>query len=151
MNGILKCLPFPLLIAAISGVAMAIQGTLNAGLSQKTSLYSATFVVHLIGTVIALAVILFKHEPLFSQKYLAVPWYFYLGGVLSVVIIALVAVSIPQVGVANATTAIIIGQVSMAILIDHFGWFGTAKMPWNLWQLLGLVLFAVGAKLLFRI
>jgi transporter family-2 protein len=141
----------PLLIAAVSGIVMAVQGTLNAGLAQKTTLYSATFLVHLTGTVAALVMVLCQPDALFDQKYSAVPWYFYLGGILSVAIVALVALSIPQIGVANATTAIIIGQVSMALLIDHFGWFGLEKMAWNLWQLLGLVLFAAGAKLLFRL
>ena len=65
-------------------------------------------------------------------------------------IVGLVAVSIPKVGVCNATTAIIIGQVSMAVLIDHFGWFGMSRLPWNPWQLAGIGLFAAGAKLLFH-
>ncbi|EGW36112.1 MULTISPECIES: DMT family transporter [unclassified Desulfosporosinus] len=145
-----KLLSLPFVIAAISGVAMAIQGTLNSSLSQKTSLLSATLIVHIIGTLVALIASLAWRSPLFKYSWVSVPWYLYLGGILSVLIVGLVAISIPKVGVCNATTAIIIGQVSMAVLIDHFGWFGISRLPWTPWQLVGIALFAAGAKLLFR-
>jgi len=145
-----KLLSLPFLTAAISGIAMAIQGTINSSLSQKTSLLSATLVVHIIGTLVAFVAVLAGRAPLLKYNWLSVPWYLYLGGVLSVLIVGLVAVSIPKVGVCNATTAIIIGQVSMAVLIDHFGWFGTSRLPWTSSQLIGVALFAAGAKLLFR-
>lgn len=145
-----KLLSLPFLTAAISGIAMAIQGTLNSSLSQKTSLLSATLVVHIIGTLVAFVAVLVGRTPLLKYNWLSVPWYLYLGGVLSVIIVGLVAVSIPKVGVCNATTAIIIGQVSMAVLIDHFGWFGMCRLPWSSSQFIGVALFAAGAKLLFR-
>ena len=145
-----KLLSLPFLVAAISGIAMAIQGTLNSSLSQKTSLLSATLVVHIIGTLVALIAVLAWRIPLLKHHWVAVPWYLYLGGVLSGLIVGLVAISIPKVGVCNATTAIIIGQVSMAVLIDHFGWFGMSRLQWNPWQIVGIGLFAAGAKLLFR-
>lgn len=145
-----KLLSLPFLVAAISGIAMAIQGTINSSLSQKTSLLSATLVVHIIGTLVALIAALAWRSPLLKFNWSSVPWYLYLGGILSVLIVGLVAVSIPKVGVCNATTAIIIGQVSTAVLIDHFGWFGMSRLPWTPLQLVGIALFAAGAKLLFR-
>jgi len=145
-----KIFSLPILISAVSGIAMAIQGTLNASLSQKTSLLSATLIVHIIGTFIALVAVLVWRTPLLSYHWISIPWYLYLGGILSVLIVGLVAVSIPKVGVCNATTAIIIGQVSMAVLIDHFGWFGMGRLPGTPSQLLGIFLFAAGAKLLFH-
>lgn len=145
-----KFLSMPFIIAAISGIAMAVQGTINSILAQRTALLSATLMVHLIGSVVALAAVLIAGAPLLHVPWQSIPWYLYLGGVLSVIIIGLVAVSIPRIGVANATTAIIIGQVGTAVLIDHFGWFGVERMSWNTWQFLGLALFAAGAKLLFR-
>lgn len=145
-----KLLSLPFLIAALSGVAMAIQGTLNSALSQKTSLLSATLVVHIIGTLVAFLAALAWQTPQLKYNWTSVPWYLYFGGLLSVLIVGLVAVSIPKVGVCNATTAIIIGQVSMAVLIDHFGWFGVSRLSWTPWQFVGIAFFAVGAKLLFR-
>lgn len=140
-----------LLLAAISGILMAVQGSLNASLSRVIGLLETTFVVHVIGGVI-LAVLLFVFkmgEGDFSSFGKA-PWYAYLGGVVSVFIIYLVAASIPAVGVCNATTAIIVGQVLMAIAIDWLGLFGLSKVQLGWPQLGGVVLLAAGAKLLLR-
>ncbi|MDR3540063.1 MAG: DMT family transporter [Desulfosporosinus sp.] len=145
-----KLLSLPFLVAAISGIAMAIQGTINSSLSQKTSLLYATLLVHIIGTLVALIAALAWRSPLLKYHWGSIPWYLYLGGILSVLIVGLVAASIPKIGVCNATTAIIIGQVSMAVLIDHFGWFGMSRLSWTPTQLIGIALFAAGAKLLFR-
>ncbi|NMA69330.1 MAG: DMT family transporter [Desulfitobacterium sp.] len=150
MNKFYTLLSLPAVIAAISGITMAIQGTLNSQLYQKTSILAATFVVHVIGVILAFITVLVTRTPLTEYSWFSIPWYLYLGGVLSVIIIGLVAFSIPKIGVANATTAIIIGQVGAALIIDHFGLFGTERIPWSSWQILGLILFAAGAKLLFK-
>lgn len=141
-----------LLLALISGVSMALQGSLNAALSKVVGLWETTFVVHVTGTVLV-ALLLFglrlgKPQHVFYSS--QVPWYLYLGGVIGVLIIYLVMASIPRVGVANATTAIIVGQVLTAVAIDHFGLFGLTEIPcgWN--QLLGLGLLAAGAWLLLQ-
>ncbi len=146
----LKFLSIPIVLAAISGAAMALQGTLNSQLNQKTSLLASTLAVHIIGTIVALVAVLIWKVPIFQLKWSEAPWYLYLGGFLSVIIIALVAFSISKIGVCNATTAIILGQVGVAVLIDHLGLFGVQRIAWNPWQILGLVLFATGAKLLIR-
>lgn len=145
-----KLFSLPIVIAAISGIAMAVQGTLNSALSQKTHLLAATFAVHIIGLLVSLLSVLALRVPVLSYSWFSLPWYLYLGGVLSVIIVGLVAMSIPKIGVCNATTAIIIGQVGMALIIDHFGWLGVQRLPWNPWQIVGLLLFAAGAKLLFN-
>lgn len=140
-----------LLLALISGVLMAIQGTVNASLSKFVGLIEATFIVHISGTV-ALLIILFVFRMGKGNigAISSVPWYAYLGGIVGVFIIYLVAASIPAVGVANATTAIIVGQVLTAVIIDHFGGFGmkSTLSGWN--QFAGLVFLAIGAKLLLK-
>ncbi len=130
---------------------MAIQGSLNAALSKIVGLLETTFIVHIIGTVV-LAILLFGFR--LGKGNLAAlsqaPWYTYLGGVISVFIIYLVAASIPKVGVANATTAIIIGQVLTALIIDSSGAFGLTSFSWGWAQVAGVVFLAIGAKLLLR-
>lgn len=136
-------------IAALSGAAMALQGTFNAALGKVLGLWESTLVVHLIGTVVALVILVavglgFGNLGKLSQ----VPWWAYLGGVLSVIIIYAVARSIPQIGVSNATTAIIVAQVSTAVLIDCMGVFGVKKIDFQWIDLLGIALLAIGARIL---
>jgi len=140
-----------LLLALISGVLMAVQGSLNTTLSKVVGLLETTFIVHITGTIL-LMILLFILRMGRGNLYALpeAPWYAYLGGVIGVGIIYLVAASIPEVGVANATTAIIIGQVLTAIIIDHFGAFGLEKISYGWSQFLGLTLLVIGGKLLLK-
>ena len=140
-----------LLIAAGSGLAMALQGSLNAALGKVVGLVETTFIVHLTGLVFAGAA-LFLCLPGGSRlgRFVQAPWYTYLGGALGVLIIYAVARSIPKVGVAPATTAIILGQVFTASLIDHFGLFGLEKLPFTWHRIAGTLLMAAGAWLLLK-
>lgn len=137
--------------AFISGILMAVQGSLNAVLSKAAGVIEATFIVHVIGTLglaIAIFALRMNKRALFPLP--AVPWYIYLGGIISIFIVYLVAMSIPEVGVSNATTAIIVGQVLTALIIDHLGAFGLETSPFGIQQVIGLFLLAIGAKLLLK-
>ncbi|MGB4443606.1 MAG: DMT family transporter, partial [Dethiobacteria bacterium] len=130
---------FALIIAAIAGMAMALQGSFNAILGKIIGTLETTLVVHLIGiAVVIIALFLFKLGTGNLALIKNAPWYTFLGGVLGVLIIFGVAVSIPRTGVANATTAIITGQLLTALIIDQYGLFGLDKVPFTFWKGLGL-------------
>jgi len=138
-----------LLLAALSGAAMALQGTFNAALGKIIGLWESTLLVHLIGSVAALLIIIILGVGFNNfDKLSSVPWYAFLGGILNVLIIYLVVRTIPKVGVGNATTAIIVAQILTAVLVDSLGAFGMKKMEFQYLDLLGIALLAVGARIL---
>ncbi len=140
-----------LLVACGSGVTMAVQGAMNSMLGKIAGLWEATFIVHLIGLVFVSILLFVVRLGSFNLgKITNAPWYIYLGGVLGVLIVYMVARSIPRVGAAPATTAIIIGQVLTATLIDHLGLFGLEKMAFHWIKMVGIALLAVGGWLLLR-
>jgi len=140
-----------LLIAAGAGITMALQGSLNAALSKVIGLLETTFVVHLLGLVVAVVLLFVCSLGSGGLAYYnQAPWYTYLGGALGVLIIYGVALSIPKVGVASATVAIILGQVFTACLVDHFGFFGLAKIPFTWYRVVGAFVLAFGAWLLLK-
>ncbi len=146
----MKLALIPLLTGIIAGISMALQGSLNTLLSKVIGLLEAAFVVHVIGAVALVALLLMR----LGQGNLAqmgkAPWYAYLGGLLSAVIIYTVMASISKLGVSIATTAIIVGQVSTALIIDHFGLFGLKEIPFTWWKVFGVALLATGAKLMLN-
>lgn len=127
---------------------MAIQGSLNTALGKVVGLLEATFIVHIIGSLAGVSLLIMGLGKGNLLEYRAAPWYTYLGGLLGVGIAYLVVASISKVGVASATTAIILGQVITAAMVDFFGWFGLEPIPFNLWKGLGILLMAGGAWLL---
>jgi len=141
----------PLVIAALSGVAMALQGSINSALGKVVGLWETTFIVHFTGLLLVAALLFICRlgDGCLSNVFQA-PWYTYLGGMLGVLIIYAVVRSIPKVGVAPATTAIILGQVFTASLVDHFGLFGMNKIPFSMYNVLGTLLMAGGAWLILK-
>ena len=138
-------------VALVAGVLMAIQGSMNSAMGKKIGLLEATFVVHLLGGIlIGILLITCCLENWDWNKLKEIPWYIYLGGFLGVPIVYGVAYSMPKVGVANATTAIIVGQVAMAFLIDIVGLFGMEKMAFTWFKGVGLALLALGAHLMLK-
>ncbi|HHX78083.1 MAG TPA: DMT family transporter [Firmicutes bacterium] len=137
-----------LIVVLLSGLAMAVQGSLNSILSKITGLLEATMIVHIIGLSLLLVLYLLKFGKGSILNITSAPWYTLLGGVLGVIIIYGVMYGIPKLGVAVATTGIIVGQVATALLIDHFGLFGLEKIPFSWTKGIGLILLALGARLM---
>lgn len=142
---------FFLFMALVAGISMAFQGAINSGLSKITGLWEATFFVHASATI-ALAGLLFglKIGKGNLSDFLNAPWYLYIGGFIGVVITYTVVISIAKLGAAVATTAIIVGQVLTAVIIDCLGLFGLEHAPFNWFKVLGVALLAAGAKLLLN-
>lgn len=139
-----------LLVALVSGVAMAVQGAINSSLGKIIGLLQAALVVHFTATLAVIGLLFFPLSEGQLGKLWQTPWYLWLGGLLGVFITYGVVASIPRVGVALATTAIIVGQVTAALLIDHFAPLGLAKIPFTWWKAVGLVLLAAGARLMLH-
>ncbi|MFI5360222.1 MAG: DMT family transporter, partial [Halanaerobiales bacterium] len=74
--------------------------------------------------------------------------YLYLGGLLGVIITYTVIISIPELGMGVATTAIVTAQVSTACLLDHLGAFGLEKVPFSWLKLIGIIFLAIGVRLM---
>ena len=129
-------------LAALAGVLMAVQGSLNGALGKVIGVLEGNLVLHAEG------LFLFGLGRGDFGKMGEAPWYLYLGGVINVAIIYGVMLSIAKVGAGNATTAIITGQLAMALVVDWLGLFGLAQSPMTWGRGAGLILMAIAAKLL---
>lgn len=138
-------------LAFLSGVAMAVQGSWNAVLAKAASVWTALLVLNAAATVTTAALLVAGGRAPFGLERLhRAPGYVFLAGPVGVLITYLVVVSIPRLGVAATATAIVVGQVGTAALIDHWGLFGLERHPLAWWQLGGVALLALGAWLLLH-
>jgi len=128
---------------------MALQGSINGALGKIIGTLEGNFMVHAIGlAAVALLLFVFGLGRGDFSKFAEAPWYLYLGGIINVAIIYGVMLSIAKNGAGNATTAIITGQLAMALIIDWLGLFGLEKFPMTWGRGVGLVMMAIAAKLL---
>ena len=116
-------------LAFAAGILMAVQGTINGLLGKFIGVLEGNFLVHAIGLA-AVSVLLFVFQMGKGDwsRITEAPWYAYTGGLINVAIIFGVMATIPKIGAANATAAIIVGQVGTAMLLDLFGLFGVRKI-----------------------
>jgi len=137
-----------LLLAAIAGLTMALQGSLNSVLGKKIGIFEASFIVHFTAAIILVIILLLNISKGNIQAWKEAPWYLYLGGILGVIISYTVIVSIPELGVAVTTTAIVTAQVSTACLLDHLGSFGLDRIPFTWIKFLGIIFLVIGVRLM---
>ena len=143
MNGLLWLLP------CLAGMLMAVQGSINGQVSKVIGTLEGNFLMHSVGlAIIFLLLFVVGIGDGDWRRLPELPWYGYLSGLINVVIIYGVMVSIPRLGAAPATTAIVAGQVATAALIDWLGLFGLEKTPFSYTQAAGVAVLALGVKLL---
>ncbi|QNE31346.1 DMT family transporter [Sphingomonas sp. NBWT7] len=141
---------FPLLFAAFAGLCVAMQSPSNAMLARSTgSIWFASLVSFTGGVTLLLAIwALFDRTPVAMVRQ-APPWA-WIGGLYGVVFVAAVAYATPRLGLAVTLTVTLAAQLSMAVVLDHFGWLGLKQEPVTLTRLAGLALVVAGVFLVRR-
>ena len=78
------------------------------------------------------------------------PWWAWVGGLLGAfsVFMAIVAIKRSNEGTIIAFT--IVGQLSLSIVIDHFGWLNVPQTRISANRIIGVVFLALGAFLIHR-
>jgi bacterial/archaeal transporter family-2 protein len=79
-----------------------------------------------------------------------VPWYYLIGGLLGVAYVSTVLVTVRTLGAGGVTAATIAGQLTLAVLVDQFGWLGVAQRSITVSRLAGIALLAAGVFLIVR-
>jgi len=67
-----------------------------------------------------------------------------------VILYQTINITLPRLGGTMMLTLIIIGQLLVGLLIDHFGWFGLAARPIEATRLLGVAVLLIGAYLILK-
>ena len=139
------------LIGILAGSMITIQSVLNSALGKKTGNLGSVFVLTMVSiSVLLLLITLFPATANLRQIPGMSEWYLYAGGVLGVVILAAPIFLIPQIGATSTLTALVVGQLFLALIIDHFGLFSFPKIEINLLRIMGIILLVVGAFLIRR-
>ncbi|MDQ1209623.1 transporter family-2 protein [Acinetobacter baylyi] len=134
------------------GIAMSVQTALNTQLRDYLdSPLQAAFFSFLIGTIVLGVFVMFQdaEKPSISQLF-EIPWFLWLGGFLGVYAISLSIYTAPKLGFLTLSGLIIFGQIAMSMLLDHFGWLGTDKVPVNWQRLIGALMIFIGVTFTFQ-
>jgi bacterial/archaeal transporter family-2 protein len=140
-------------LAAAIGASVVLQASINGELRSlvgdpyRTALVSTT--VSTLFLFAMSAVLVGKPIP-DSTVFADAPWWIWVGGVLGAIYVAAAAYLVSKLGSAFLFTAIIFGQLTMAVVMDQFGWVGLDKHPITAPRVVGIGLVLAGAILVRR-
>ena len=138
------------LIALGTGAVIGLQGPMNSLLTRHIGLLESAFVVLLSGAVVTGLALLLGLGNGGLGGITQAPPISLAGGVIGVFIVIGVVVAIDRLGVAVGFATVLIAQLTVGALVDHFGLFGTARHALSPWTVLGIALLAAGAVVIRR-
>jgi bacterial/archaeal transporter family-2 protein len=137
------------IIAAIGGIAVALQAQLMGGIDKQVGTLESVFVTYGGGGfLIGIIMILLRGGNLSGLT--QVPGYTLLSGPMGLVLIAAIGYSVPRLGLVPAFTILVAAQFMTAALIDQFGLFGAEIRQINLSRMAGMLVMLLGIWLTMR-
>jgi transporter family-2 protein len=138
-------------LTAIGGGLVAMQAPINSTLGKQVGTFQASFVSFALGTlVLTLIASLAKGGLGTVAEARQLSWYYLTGGLLGAAYVTTVLVTVRTLGAGGAVAATIAGQLTMSVIIDHYGLLGVERDPVDALKLLGVGLLAVGTYLVVR-
>ncbi|MEM1320450.1 MAG: DMT family transporter [Bacteroidota bacterium] len=138
-------------LAVLSGAILPIQAALNAKMGKAVGdpVYAAliSFIVGSVGLLIYCLVT--KVELAQISNSTSVPWTVWTAGLLGAFYVAATIILVPRIGTALTFGLVIAGQLTVSLLLDHFGWLGLPVHSFN-WPRLAGILLIIGGVLLIR-
>jgi len=117
-------------LALLAGAALSFEGAIYAELGKSIGQLETSFYNFFVGSIIMVLLWLFFGKGDLSYTLKAPKWSL-LGGAMGVVYLTSIVVSVPFVGVGVTMVAVIIGQLLMSMVIEHFGWLGSQRTRVN--------------------
>lgn len=138
-------------IAFSSGAAISIQAAMNAQLGNilKSPLLAAcvAFSSSVFFTLLVVMAYTKEYPPLEIVR--SVPVYLWFsGGILSALAISMFYYLIPKMGIGPMMSFSLTGQLVIAVIAGHFGWFNLPIKPLTLGKLVGAIALIIGVVLI---
>ena len=136
-----------LLLIFLLGMMTPIQTAANSRLRQSVvSPFVASLVSFSIGTLNLTIVTIMQDNSLAisAETFHNLPWWSWLGGMCGLYGLTVNIVIFPKLGSVQTALMPMLGQMSMGMLIDHFGWFRSAVYPLTMLRLAALAIILIG-------
>lgn len=134
------------LLATINGLFTVFSRMVNASLATAVGSLRGSFVNHLVGTVGAGFLLLVGLQIDMAQL-ATIPWIYFIGGCLGVLIVAASNYAVRHIGAALFAMLLLAGQLLTSAFIDHYSLLGNVRIPITPARIAGIILLLGGALL----
>lgn len=143
-----SALSFIIVVGLVGGIAVAVQASLAGIITEQIGVIENALIVFGGGFLVALILILLNQGGKI-KAWQTLPWYAFLAGPLGIVIITSIGFAIPRIGLASTLTLIVVSQLIIGVVFDHFGWL-TVLRPMDLNRFLGILFLFFGTWIVLR-
>ena len=140
-------LALAVVIGGLGGIHVPINGALGARIQ---SALVATFTFYGVGFFLIGMLCLVAGNRHAFVALLEVPRWYFVAGVISVIVVGTSTFLIPRIGAVNLFVVVVASQMLVRMAISHFGWLESPISPISWVKLLGGLLLIVGAVLVVR-
>lgn len=140
------------LLALLAGAGLPVQAGINTALRQHLGRPEWAALVNFSVGALALASLLVVQRAAVpaAAAWARAPWWSYAGGFLGAFFVSSAVILTPRIGVLAMLALMLAGQVTSAVLLDHFGLVGLASRAFTPSRALGAVLLVAGVLLVQR-
>ncbi|TDU34329.1 transporter family-2 protein [Gelidibacter sediminis] len=139
-----------IILAVLAGSVLPLQAGLNVqlGKSVHQPIFAAfaSFLIGTIGLLIYLFILKFDFSTIVQTKTVSpVVW---IAGLLGAFYVAAVIILAPKLGTALTFVLVVAGQMTVSLVLDHYGLLGLPVKQINWQRLLGVAFLVVGVLLI---
>ena len=139
-----------IMVAIFAGMTLPLQAVLIAKMAKAIGnpIY-ASFISFVTGSLVVLVFLLMTKVNLsIITQATNLHWSVWFAGVLGAFYVCTVIILTPQLGATLTFALVIAGQLSIAVVLDHYGWFGLPVHVFNWSRIAGLLLITAGVVLI---
>ena len=109
--------------------------------------FGAALLSFVVGSVALALVLAAVRAPWPASQLAEAPWWTWCGGLMGAVYVLGAILIAPRIGPGPLLALVVMGQMSAALLLEHFGWLGAVRHPVSWVRVLGVLLIVAGAAL----
>lgn len=138
-----------ILIGLIGGTAVGIQSVIAGDMGQRVGGTASSFIIHLSGMILS-GVLLIIQGGEKVRDWHTLPWYMLGAGIFGLILYQTINITLPRLGSTTMIALIIIGQLLVGVITDHFGLLGVATRHIDISRVLGVIALLIGGYLIAR-
>lgn len=138
-----------ILFTLLGGIALSAQSAVNGTFSRKAGTIETTFLTFITGTMfLAIVILFFGQGNLFAI--FEVPIWQLSAVFLGVLFLLFNVFAVPKIGIIATSITVIIGQLVIGIVIDHFGWFNSLVIPLDMKRWFALLFMIIALYFIYK-
>ena len=137
-----------IIMALVAGTFLPVQAGLNTkmGKAIESPVY-ASMISFITGAIAVFLYILVTKQHVSWAGLRSAPVYTWVAGALGAFYVTTVILAFPQIGPALTFGLVVLGQMLIAVILDHFNILVAHQHSINIWRILGIILIVGGVVL----